>query len=765
MLLITLCIATVSYARDIMVIVNPPGIKVTSGTCILYGAHNDSVGSVRINDNGILSLPDSGFAKIMVDAEDCSPRLIEISVHSSDTIVLKPVSLLSEVVITPENVKDLGDRLSYHIPMSDMNRYPNFYQALNEIPHLTVLPSGGAFYEGGSDVKFLINGVETTRAELQTISKEDISRIELYRNPPARFAAQGIATVVDVRTKSKIHGGNFGMDVDQAFYPLKGYNSAAFYYNYRQSRFSLLYSGGNAHYDKYRQNEILSYRHDGVDYEKIKRGLDSKSDEDNNNLSLSFQNNREGSYLYNLQAGAAWNRLNENVRQSVTSNLGEYDAQNFLKSNYNKYNVANYFEKQLGENKRYGVILGNLNYQHFDTKYASSYREFSNDGKSDAMDSHSAYKTNLDGVFGELQYELPKNKAGYLSLAVFDSYKHNSYVDAVTPFYKTTNTLGMNATWIGSWKQLRWYAVMGVSAYHISTSLLEKPYDMVLPSPRLQLTWRPRWAFQLIGGYSYTGSVPSIAQLSETEQWLDTRLVYHGNSLLSPYKEHSLYLQGNFNNRYAYASLRLGYINSPDMICSQYTATDRYMLETVVNLDRYEALTGQFDMTICPLGNNKLTFWNRVILAEVNGKNPQYSWKGHRFQWMSQLALNLDKWSFSAFYQYPGKIADGQLIRPRAECWYVMAYFRPMPNLSVGLKWFMPFGKGFRESEYTVKDAPVYAETGCDIRDGANYVSLLFPGTSHSVGIRTGHVRNSPMAITIRVCCINDGQVSLGQTA
>ena len=150
------------------------------------------------------------------------------------------------------------------------------------------------------------------------------------------------------------------------------------------------------------------------------------------------------------------------------------------------------------------------------------------------------------------------------------------------------------------------------------------------------------------------------------------------------------------------------------------------MLETVVNLDRYEALTGQFDMTICPLGNNKLTFWNRVILAEVNGKNPQYSWKGHRFQWMSQLALNLDRWSFSAFYQYPGKIADGQLIRPRAECWYVMAYFRPVPDLSVGLKWFMPFGKGFRESEYTVSDAPVYAERGCDIRDGANYVSLLF---------------------------------------
>lgn len=78
MLLAALFISTGLYARDITVIINPPGIPVTSGTCMLYGEHNDSVGSVRINDRGILSLPDSGFAKIMVDAENCSPRLIEI---------------------------------------------------------------------------------------------------------------------------------------------------------------------------------------------------------------------------------------------------------------------------------------------------------------------------------------------------------------------------------------------------------------------------------------------------------------------------------------------------------------------------------------------------------------------------------------------------------------------------------------------------------------------------------------------------------------
>lgn len=160
------------------------------------------------------------------------------------------------------------------------------------------------------------------------------------------------------------------------------------------------------------------------------------------------------------------------------------------------------------------------------------------------------------------------------------------------------------------------------------------------------------------------------------------------------------------------------------MICSQYLPTDRYMLETIVNLDSYHEIKGMLDLTITPLGNSKLTFWNRIIAGDVSGKNSYYSWSGYRFQWMSALSLNLDKWTASAFYQYPGQVADGQLIRPRAQAWYAEVYYRPISNLSVGLKWFMPFGKGFKESEHTIKDAPVYSERHFDIMDGANYIAF-----------------------------------------
>ncbi len=725
LIVLLLCVVVCSSSRSVVIICMPSGSVVNSGRCILYNAQNDSIGSVSITNDGVVKLPDTGFESFEVNAVGFTSRLISIAQLTSDTIFVKPQIMLNEVEVTPDKVTDLGNRLSYRIPMSDLGRYTNLYQALNEIPHLTILPTGGAFYEGGSDIQFLLNGVETSVAELQTISKEDISNVDVYRNPPAKFALRGIATVIDVRTKSNLTGGNFGVNVDQAFYPIKGDNSLALYYNYRRSRFSLLYSGSNAHYNEYRLNEYLEYEFDGVTYKKTKEGKDSDSDYDLNNVTLSFQNNKANSYLYNLQIGLGWNRNRDKIYQNVTSNFKEFDAINFLKTDYNKYNIANYFEKQLGEDVRYGTILGNVNYQHFDTRYVSSYQEFSTEYEyQDLVNNYSAYKTRVDGVLAEIQYEFPKNRAGYFSIAAYNSYKRSEYVDNVMPFSQTTSTYGASASWNGKWKSIIWVVRMGVLANYTNTTMLEKSYNTLVPEPIVRLTWWPRQDFILHAEYKYSLDPPSIAQLSETDQWLDTRLVYHGNSLLKPSRNHSVFLQGVFNNSYLNASLRVGYNYSPNMLCSQYVTTDRYMLETIVNLDRYEEILGRLDVNVMPLGNNKLSFWNRVILSRVSGNNMYYSWNGNRFQWMSVLSLNLDKWTVLAYYQYPGQIADGQLIRPRAECWYFLAFFRPIKDLSLGLKLYMPFGKGFRESEHTVKDAPVYSERGVDIRDCVNYVAL-----------------------------------------
>ncbi len=711
-------------SQNNLIICNPEGKLIESGKCIIYNEKRDSIGAVNIGSNGSIVLPDSKINYIEIESSGYAPKLLKISSLPSDTVFLQPAVSLDEVVITPDKVKELGNHTSYRLSMEDMDRDTNLFQALNLIPHLTILPTGGYYYEGNSNILFLINGVEASTSELKSISKEDIANVDVYKNPSARFVSRNISTVIDIRLKSNITGGNAALNINQAFYPLKGYNSAAFFYNYKRSRFSVQYNGENRHYKKARFHDNLRYEFDGVTYEKNKRGEDSKTDNDNNNLNLSFQNNKTQSYLYNVQVGIGWDREKQDMHQTVTTNSDKFDAINFLKTNFTKYNIANYFEKQIGENTKYGTIYANVNYQHFDTRYISSYEEFAPDNVQNLVRSHSAYKTRLDGIFSEIQYVFPETKVGYFSISAYDSYKHSKYIDSTSPIYQTTNYAGATASWFGYWKTFQWDMSMGMSYDYISTSSMDKSDSNIVPDPRIRLIWRPLKNLRIQLAYSYSVSNPSIAQLSETNQWLDTKLVYHGNSTLHAGKENELSLLSSYSNKYIQASLRLIYRNSPDRICSQYLLTDKYMLETIVNLDSYNEYSGMLDLNILPLGNDKLTFWNRIILAKVNGKNSQYSWNGNRFQWMSVLSLNLKKWTVSAFYQYPGKGYDGQLILPRAECWSISGYYRPINNLSVGLTWFMPFGKTFSDSQYTIPTAPVYSDRIYDIRDGANYVSL-----------------------------------------
>lgn len=722
-ILTSLCAA----AHDYVIYCDPPGETVGMGRCVLYNENNDSIGNALISGKGRVELPVFGYSKIEIKAEDCSPRLISFSQLvdlASDTIFVKPYTALDEVVVTPEFVRDLGNRMSYRIPMADMDRYSNSYQALNEIPHLTVLPAGEAYFEGDSSIQFLLNGVKTTAAELQTISKDDIASVDVYRNPPARFVAQGIATVIDVKTKSNLTGGNFGLNVDQAFYPVIGNNNAALYYNYRRSRFSLIYGGSIQNLNKYRQDEKLEYEFDGVEYKKVKTGEDSPWHKSNHGLSISFQNNKPDDYIYNLEIGAGWNKEKRDAAQNVQSDSYEFDAINCLKTQYNRYTIANFFEKHFGREDEHGSITAIASYQHFDSRFNSIYQEFPINDAQEAVYNNSAYKTSLDGVIAIIQYSFPRTKVGFFSISASDTYNHSKYVDSETPFYQKTNSFIGAANWFGFWKKIQWSVIMKVQAQYESTALMEKPYTTVIPAPEVQLRWRPSQAFSITANYSYTTSLPSIAELSETDQWLDTKLVYHGNALLKSSKAHSISLSTSYNNRYFSGNLDLSYNLFPDKICSQYMLTEKYMLETIVNLDRYREFNARLDFSIMPLGNTKLQFWNRINFADVRGKNPQYSWHGNRFQWMSALSLNLTKWSFSAFYQYPGKVIAGQTVRPRGQAWYVAASFRPIRDLTVGLKWFMPFGKQFKDSEYTIKSAPVFHETVSICRDYANYIAL-----------------------------------------
>lgn len=724
------------YARE-LTFVSEADQPLKEVKCIGYTAANDSIGEWISDARGIVNVNNSEVNYIISSKSGYSTRLIKIdSITDSNSKIILPQEMdLKEVVITPADVEDFDTHTSYRLSQKDMARYSNVLQSLNIIPNLTVLPSGALYYQGNENVKILIDGVEATMQEVQTLSKEDIAKVNVYQNPPPRFLAQGVSSVIDIQLKSNIYGGNVALEVDQAFQSLKGENSASLYYNYKQSRFTLLYANENMHYRKYRHTEVLDYDFDGVNYNKVKEGLDSHRNLDDNSLNLTYQINKPQNFLYNVKAAIGFNRDGGTYNQRVRSNDDSFLATNYLHSGYTQYRVGNYFEKTLGENA--GTIIANINYQHYATKYSSAYQEL-RENMEGFTGSHSDYKTNLDGIFSELQYQFPYSKAGYFYLGIFEAYKHSKYVDTANPFFQTVNGMGGYGYWMGKKDKIQWRVYMGFSWLHTASTSLERSHNVYLPTPTVYLSWYVLNNLQLVANYSFSGGAPDIAQLSETDQWLDTRLVYHGNSTLKPYKQHYAGLNVIFNSKYVSFAFRPSFTSSPDMICDMYTLTDNYMLQTLVNLSSYRDLGAMLDITINPLGNGKLAFWNRIIASDVKGKNAEYSWNGHRFQWMSNLSLNLDHWTFELFYQYPGKVAHGQLIRPRAQFWSALAQYRPTTNLSVGLQWSMPFGNGFKESEYTVNDAPVFSSTETNVMDRNNLVSVKL-----SYNFSFGRNRNS----------------------
>lgn len=708
----------------IVVFKTTENIPISNVRCMGLNAKMDSIATWVSNNNGEVDINNSEVANILASHPDFSERLVALANLKSNNVILSSSKSLDEVTVTPDDVKEFDNYTSYRISLNDMARYPNVLQSLNEIPNMMVLSTGAIFYEGNQNIKVLLNGVETSQQELKTISKEDISKVDVYRNPPARYVAQGIAAVIDIRLKSKIHGGNGGFDIDQAFYTLKGDNSAALYYNYKQSRFSLLYSNENTHYNRYSLSEELDYTFDGKRYNKTKEGLDSKSHYDFNKINLTYQINKPKNFLYHIRGSVGFNRDSQNMKQRVNENItgqeNTFFATNYLKTKYTNYVIGNYGEKTFGNGS---VFRGNVNYIHYSTAYNSRYQELGGTSP-ELQDSHSEYSTRLNKVFYEFQYDFPKSALGYFGLVAFGNYSRSEYANIEdNSFYQSNSTVGGLVSWYGFKHNISWYARMGVNWYNTSSSQLEKANKMLIPAPAVTLTWfLPIPSTRVMLSYSYSGSIPSIAQLSETNQWLDNKLVYHGNSLLKPYKSHELQLRFVHNNKYLNLSLSGWFISSPGMICDMYSLRDNYMLQTFVNLDTYREFGGQLTFTIKPLGNNLLEFWNRLILAKLKGKNEEYSWNGPRFQWMSVLSLNLTHWTVSLFYQYPGKVASGQLIMPRTQMWSAEVLYRPHTNLSLGVKWMMPFGKGLKEKEYTVDSAPVYSNREIFIKDWANQI-------------------------------------------
>lgn len=714
-------------ARYILVLNAKDSVAVQEAKVTGYSIQRDSIATSVTDADGLVCLP-AAAAYALVEQGKYESQLATLSQAPIDTVWLRPATTIDELVVTASNSQDNHTHISYIIPREDMRKYNNFYLALNEIPDLIVDRNMGLYYQGSNRVALMINGVPTNATELEAISKDDILKVDVYKVAPVRFMSQGYQSAIDIITKATLVGGNFSMNLSQAFFPLIGDNNLSLFYNNRRSRFKVFYNNTNTHYTKLRQTDLLRYEFDGTEYFKDKEGLDSHSNVDSNALTLSYQNNLPDSYLYNITVSGNINRDGENLWQEVTSESisTPYEAQNGLFTSSNALNVNNYFEKSLGNQGSAGKLMADVTYRTVGSHYDSNYREFA-DGATAAptVDVQSLYDIRYRTVMAEMMYQLPYHPWGMLSCSAYNAWQHSRYTETAYRSYETTDDLGAYAMYQGWFGKFTLVASMGISRKYISTSENGKQC-LWSPTPSVSVYYSPLGNLWVNLGYSYTTGAPTIAQLSQTDQWLDTRLVYHGNSDLHTYKSHAVQAAVNLNSKYLNAYVMASYATTPGYLCNYFMMTPQYLLETIVNLKKYRNLFSRIQLTGKPLGNNLWTISTYINLGRLWGAGETYDWKGFRFQWFTTTQVNLDKWNIYVNYQFPGKVAEGQLIMPRTQHWAIGGSFRPQENLSVGLQISCPFGKGWKESQRTVNTALVDRRSTTIVPQRANLVSLMF---------------------------------------
>ncbi|NQX82050.1 MAG: TonB-dependent receptor [Flavobacteriaceae bacterium] len=124
-------------------------------------------------------------------------------------------SQLSEVVIVGEKsqVSLKLDKKVFRVGRDVLSQSSSVSEVLENVPSVTVDPSGTVMLRGNANVTILINGrrsAMTSSEALEQISSDNVDRVEVITTPSARYDATGSAGIINIILKKNTKDGFTG---------------------------------------------------------------------------------------------------------------------------------------------------------------------------------------------------------------------------------------------------------------------------------------------------------------------------------------------------------------------------------------------------------------------------------------------------------------------------------------------------------------------------------------------------------------------------
>jgi outer membrane receptor protein involved in Fe transport len=673
---------------DIILFYSKDTVKISGTKCDSSGKFilSAAIGNYKIEINAV------GYASITIE---------NIKVLSADTtILLAQVKLKKQDITTEEiNVEEQkplmtfeGDKKVFNVAQSMLNKGGTALDVLRKVPLIDVDINDNVTLRGSTNVKILIDDKPNRYVNLKQLPADQIEKVEIITNPPAKYEAEGVTGIINIVLK-KIdmlgYNGSVYGDIGS-----KDKYSGSLNANLKKKNITFFGSGyaGVYHYSNTYNTNVQYFI--PLTYLLTNGGGTGKSHYFGGNAGVEYDVKKghtvglEGSFSNSGYDGSEFDYNNN--QDSLNNMTSFYTGNSFYNGSYKSYYLSLYYNGKLNDKGR--ELSGDLTYSDNTNSYTSQMQTqyFNGNGipVNNTPRNENDYTNNKNyNLNAQLDYTHPitektKLEAGYKGTFRMNdnnynsdtlNYDINAYVNdlSVSNRFKLSDRINaVYGMFSSGYKGFTFK--LGLRFEHTFTKgelvdqnqIFTKNYLDVFPT--LNLSQRIGMMDQVQFNYSRRITRPMIYRLNPFVSRGNPKFIYFGNPELNPEFTDSYELSFMFYSKILTVTPMAFFRQSHDVI-SSYS----YLTDSNVSITTYRNAAGSkaygmdlmlSSQTLAWLNlNATFSFYDTKFDPDVYSDyaaEEGFSWKANARAYITiGKILNLE-----FFYYYTGKKVNAQGI-------------------------------------------------------------------------------------------------------
>lgn len=606
---------------------------------------------------------------------------------------------LGEVTVSGSSQVNRQDRKLVFPSERQMKLSTNGVNLLQQmmLPRIQVNPMNNEIVlSGGGELQLRINGAKAEMEEIKALRPDDVVRIEYHDNPGLRYGNAEV--VLDYIVRRPETGGSFGVDLSQGINAMWGEYNVFGKVNHKKSEFGISFSARpRDFYGMYRDNEEEFHLADGTTLHRLEKGEPWRATmfAHNINANYSLQPSEKSFFSASFRMRANnqpyWDY--RGILQNVNDDSDKVNMIDRTASSWARPSLDIYYQHSLDKKQ---TLVFNLVGTYNREKSHRLYQESLQDELLTDIDNN--VKGDKYSFIGEAIYENQLTKKNTLSFGLrhTQSYSNNEYRNGHN--YETNMNQGdtyLYGEYRGRISKLDYRFGVGVTRFYYNQSGSENSSVDYSFNPRLSLNYTLSESSYIRWKADISNASPSLSDLSDVEQIVDSLQLRRGNPNLKSYLRYHTELSYEWKKGLFYTNLWGAYDYQPNAIMDEKFQEGDKIIQTWNNQKDWQKLSGRMMLRVGPIKDMfQLSFTGGVNHYMSHGNNYSHTYTN----WFCEAQASLNYKKFQLFWQmntnwnnFWGETLSG------GENMQIFGVYYTHKTLRLGLGAFNPFSDNYKQ--------------------------------------------------------------------